>query len=312
MIPASDPLWYDSVWLEAYVSARETIAERHPGRLDDFVHAFDILRTNPEFSARYLKGSISPALLARIRDGVRTVPQDGFRMHELRDFGRLVVHDHPDFVTLQAELTDEISDLAGEAVEPCYNFLGLYTRLGSCGLHLDAPLAKWTLDICIDQSAPWPVWFSRTVPWPETRPARPVGWDTAIKRDPALGFSSIAMEPGDAILFSGSSQWHYRDPLPQEGRKHFCDLLFLHYTPVGARQLALPTSWAELFGLPELDTLPAIIASRGLVVSALWAAEDMAGCGTIGPVSAASDGAVSGCVGPLGSPATAPRAMLSR
>ncbi len=33
--------------------------------------------------------------------------------------------------------------------------------------HMDAPDAMWTLDICLEQSEPWPISFSQPVDWPE-------------------------------------------------------------------------------------------------------------------------------------------------
>ena len=66
--------------------------------------------------------------------------------------------------------------------------------------------------------------------------------------------------PGDAILFSGSSQWHYRDALPQGKAKGFCDLLFLHYIPKGTASIVRPANWAEHFGLPEIARIPGIDA----------------------------------------------------
>ena len=34
---------------------------------------------------------------------------------------------------------------------PAYNFLSLYTQLDICEPHMDAPKAKWTLNVCIEQ-----------------------------------------------------------------------------------------------------------------------------------------------------------------
>jgi hypothetical protein len=122
---------------------------------------------------------------------------------------------------------------------------------------MDAPQAKYTLDICIDQSQPWKIHFSKVVPWLEAG----IGdddWENLIKNDPTLAFESHALEPGEAILFSGSSQWHYRDPIQALGRNTFCDLLFFHYIPSGTCQLVKPTHWPVIFQIPELATLPQI------------------------------------------------------
>ena len=76
------------------------------------------------------------------------------------------------------------------------------------------------------------------------------------------------MEPGQAILFSGSSQWHYRNAMPALSTKSSCDLLFLHFIPRGTRELLNPLNWARLFDIPELvkdasPRSPEKFASRG-------------------------------------------------
>lgn len=252
---AHGPDWYDSIWLNAFFAAQDVVRDVCPARLEEFVRAFDPLRTSPDFVARHHPRAIDQTLLDRIREIVRSIPRETYELHEMQRFGRFVVHDHPQIDRVQAELTDHISALAGEALEPSYNFLSFYTRLARCEPHLDAPSAKWTFDICIDQSDPWPIHFSAIEPWPDRVTAVS---PRDIVADPARAFSSVTMQPGDAILFSGSSQWHYRDAMPKDGRKRFCDLLFLHYIPAGTRRLVKPAEWPELFGIPELASIPGL------------------------------------------------------
>jgi hypothetical protein len=197
-------------------------------------------------------------LLEHIREVVRAIPRDKYEMHELKSFGRFIVHDYPEITALQATLVDQVSEWAGEAVEPSYNFLSLYSRMGVCEPHLDSPSAKWTLDICVDQSEPWPIQFSQIVPWPEHRPRLSDDWRQEIIADGTLQFSSLLLDPGDAILFSGSSQWHYRDALPRDGTKRFCDLLFLHFIPRGAGEIVVAKNWPDLFNIPELAAIPGL------------------------------------------------------
>ena len=257
-----DPKWYDSVWLSVYYAAKDIVARVAPEKLEPFIRSFDVLRTRPDFSTVRLPQVIDPALLGEIRATVRAVPREKYEMHELKSFGRFVVHDLPEFTALQHRMTDQVSDWAGEAVEPSYNFLSLYTRMGICEPHLDSPSAKWTLDICIDQSEPWPIHFSKIIAWPEDRPHMAQDWRAEICGNADLGFESVAMMPGDAVLFSGSSQWHYREAHPRGGGKHFCDLLFFHYIPEGAGELIRANNWAALFGIPELADIPLIEKAR--------------------------------------------------
>ena len=259
-IPAHDAeaQWYDSAWMSKYVEAREIVARVAPDRLDEFVHGFDVLRVPADFSQRFVAGFVPPDLLETIRQEVREIPRERLMHHEVEDFGRFVVQHWPAFTALQAELVDRVSELAGEPLEPTYNFLSMYTRMGVCQPHLDAPSSKWTLDICVDQSEEWPIWFSQVVPWPERREdIRRIDL-AVIKSDRSLAFREELLAPGDAVLFSGTNQWHYRDPLPRQAGRRFCDLLFFHYIPRGSRRLTQPKEWAALFGIPELAAMPAI------------------------------------------------------
>jgi len=122
---------------------------------------------------------------------------------------------------------------------------------------MDAPQAKWTLDLCIDQAAPWPIYFSEVQPWPDSvaEAWRNEGWENTIKQSRSLEFIPFTLQPGQAVIFSGSSQWHYRDPMPDASGKQFSTLLFFHFIPKGTAELVRPKNWARLFGIPELGGL---------------------------------------------------------
>ncbi len=248
--------WYDSVWLNAYHAACEIIGRVAPGRRDEFVHAFDVLRTSPDFQPHFEAGLLNPVELEALREVVRAVPNDRLELHEMADFGRFVVHDLPAFALLQRGLTDRVSEWAGEQLEPSYNFLSLYTRMGACEPHLDSPQSKWTLDLCIEQSDPWPITFSQIVPWPDPAELQGPEHGKQVRSDPHLQFQSVTMQPGDAVFFSGSSQWHYRDPLRAAGGKRFCNLLFMHYIPRGSGRLINPANWPDMFGIAEISAVP--------------------------------------------------------
>jgi hypothetical protein len=254
--------WYDSVWLGKYFAARDVIARVAPGRLAEFCESFAPLRTDPACAVKELPGLFDPPMLAAIAKTVAAIPKEKLELHELKRFGRFIVHDHPPFTELQHTLVQRVSEWAGEPVEPSYNFLSLYTKLGVCEPHLDAPSAKWTLDICIGQSEPWPIQFSQILPWPEAPLELGDDWRAEIKARPDLQYQSKTLQPGDAILFSGSSQWHYRDAIPRGKGKQFCDLLFFHFIPAGTAELVRPGNWARLFAIPELAEIPGIDDAR--------------------------------------------------
>src|SRR5207244_3336916 len=122
-------------------------------------------------------------------------------------------------------------------------------------VHLDAPAAKWTLDLCVDQSTPWPIYFSQVCPWPESdgEAWSDEDWQDKVKQSASLKFTAYTLKPGQAVVFSGSSQWHYRDRLPDAAIHHFCTLLFLHFIPRGTAELVQSKNWARLFGIPDLS-----------------------------------------------------------
>lgn len=244
--------WYDSGWLASFVQAREVVRRVRPDALSEFVDTFEALRTSPDFKVKELPQVFGDAVLAEITLVVQDLKSKQQELHEFDAFGRSVVHNHPFITELQRSIVELAGDAAGEPVEPSYNFVSVYTKLGVCPVHMDAPEAKWTLDLCIDQSEPWPIHLSQIVPWPEHPDLPPDDWEQTIKRDPAHRFDSFTLRPGNAIFFSGSSQWHYRDPHPGVDGEHFCDLVFFHFVPRGMRETIQPANWARLFDIPEL------------------------------------------------------------
>ena len=257
--------WYDSSWLGAYVDAKSHIALRHPGRLNEFVDAFRPLTTRPDFSVQKIPRVFDEPVMAKIREAIRTLEFTQLELHEANVMGRVIVHNHALLNELQALTLPMVNELAGEPVEPFYNFLSLYSTLGVCPIHMDAPEAKWTLDLCIDQSEPWPIHFSNIVPWPEdmeTDGMADTEWQSELRQSKDVQFNSFTLQPGEALLFSGSSQWHYRDPIPNANSKSYCNLVFFHFIPVGTARLIRPASWAELFSIPELSSIVGAEYSR--------------------------------------------------
>lgn len=244
--------WYDSVWLRRYSAAVEFIGHTHPEKLDTFVDALHPLRTRKDFKVRRFAGLLGERRLKEVRECVAAIPPSELERGEGQRFGRTVVHNHPPFTALQAELLPLVSEAVGEAVEISYNFLSLYSSAGVCEPHIDAPTAKWTLDICIENSIRWPLFVSQTIDWPESFPIGESDWREMVFCDTSLAFAAYEIAPGDGLVFSGSSQWHYRPALARTGGSDFCHLLFFHFLPAGMNEIAKPKNWPRLFGVQEL------------------------------------------------------------
>ena len=258
-VPSSGPTqsktfpWYDSNWLAQYTEARAIIRKVKPQALSSFTAAFHVLHTREDFEVQLIDQVFDDDLLKEVRREMAGMRPACLELHEARTFGRFVVHDHPFVTELQSRTVPLVSHAVGEPVEASYNFLSRYTSRGVCAPHMDSSDAKWTLDLCLDQSAPWPISLSQVVPWPEPRSEWFVpDWEQRVKSDPQLRFSSYALQPGQALVFSGSSQWHYREPIDGAAHQAFCDLLFFHFVPRGTAELVRPENWAGLFDIPEL------------------------------------------------------------
>jgi hypothetical protein len=247
--------WYDALWMQSYLRAKQHIAREHPAKLEEFLRAFDPLRVDPAFKLVHVKEFFANEMQERIKEAVRVLTATKLERHELFTFGRLMLHDHPLLNVLGEELTPRVSEWVGEEVEYCYNFFSLYNNLGVCEPHMDAPLAKWTLDYCIEQSAEWPIYFSQVVPWPEHGEIYGDNWQEQIKTDPANHFVEYQFRENEALVFAGSSQWHYRERIRQNYRQNYCNLAFFHYIPKGSLPLLEPQNWAARFGIEELNQL---------------------------------------------------------
>lgn len=241
---------YDAYWLRAYYKTLTFLTETHPETARKFAAEMEVFKTDPNFQQKLVPDFLRSETFDNSIDVAHSLKTDDLEQHELLEFGRLILHDHPFFSSLQENLTDDVSQMFGEAVEPSYNFLSFYNNLGVCHPHMDAPLAKWTVDICLEQSEPWPLYISDVMPW---SPASQTYDTEEIKRTEK--FQEYVLEPGQALLFGGSAQWHYRNRIGRTHEKNFCTLIFLHYIPKGSSELAEPKNWGRIFQLPELDEL---------------------------------------------------------
>jgi hypothetical protein len=108
-----------------------------------------------------------------------------------------------------------------EELYPSYCFLSFYLEgKGRCPAHFDRPQCYRTVDVCLNQRAKWALHVS---PVFEQNP--PLG---QFEVTPEMRRTAIAyyLEPGDALLYSGVHQYHWRDQIAED---NFCDLVFFHF-----------------------------------------------------------------------------------
>lgn len=247
--------WYDGYWLNCYYQALDLIDEFAPQKRSLFEKEISKFKTPSDFEVTQISGLLDDSTIFEIRTLIDEIKKEEFEKHEIMSFGRLVVHDMDFFTKLSQRLAPKIGALVGEEVEPCYNFLSLYSNIGVCPMHMDTPQAKWTVDICIDQSFEWPIYFSPVMEWPTPNDNFSDGWEERLLNDVKVPFESQTLQPGNAIVFAGSSQFHYRDRIFRGNKDDFCNLVFLHYVPKGTLELVEPENWATIFEVPELSII---------------------------------------------------------
>lgn len=245
--------WYDSHFLRRFEIAKLYLEKVRPDAVGEFVEGFAPIRPDPSFSVTRMDEVFDPPTRQRIIETSRAaVPTDhDSQSFENSNFGRDVVWDEPFFCELQEHIRPQIEQLTGRKLETSYNFLSRYSGAGVCAPHMDHPDSMFTFDYCIEQSEEWPIHFSKVVDWPTRETVAQLDL-AAIKQAPELDFAAHCLRPNQALLFNGSSQWHYRDPITPGG---FCNLLFFHYIPAGCGALVEPRRWAEHFAIPELGPL---------------------------------------------------------
>mgnify|MGYP003295984438 CR=1 FL=1 len=251
--------WYDAHFLRRYEVAKHYLARVQPDALAAFTASFAPLIPAEDFREIALDDVFDAATHAAIREASLTAEVRMTRQLEDENatFGRNVVWDEPFYLELQEQMRPRLEGVLGRPLVSSYNFLSLYGAQGKCEPHLDHPNAMFTFDYCIDQDEVWPIYIGRPAPWPDAGFAKDFD-PAALKADPAMDFRAHELRPNRALIFNGSSQWHFREP---KSSGAFCNLLFFHYYPAGCEDLVQPARWAECTGIAALGPLCDLFAT---------------------------------------------------
>lgn len=251
--------WYDEHFLRRLEVAKHYLGKVRPDALSAFTECFAPLIPAEDFREIALDDVFDAATHAAIREASRTAEVRMTRQLEDENatFGRNVVWNEPFYLELQEQLRPRLEGVLGRPLVSSYNFLSLYGPEGKCEPHLDHPNAMFTFDYCIDQDEVWPIYVSRTVAWPDADFAKSFD-PAALKADQGMAFREHLLRPNNALVFNGSSQWHYREP---KASGQFCNLLFFHYYPAGCEDLVMPVRWADCTGIAELGPLCDLFAT---------------------------------------------------
>jgi hypothetical protein len=155
--------------------------------------------------------------------------------YEGEHFSRFMAQNVGIFQHIHNQLVDFASEQFGEEVKPSYSFLSMYDDNGICPLHIDRDQCLYTIDYLIRQDSPepWPIYIGQPISDEERNEvalagmAHPEDEHTIFRIKERQNFTKVELQPNDAVLYSGTHQWHYRDHIPSGT----ADLAFFHFVP---------------------------------------------------------------------------------
>jgi hypothetical protein len=151
------------------------------------------------------------------------------------NFVRTYAHNPPYLVNVHRQLTDFASEVFGIKLKPSYVFLSMYKENGICPLHIDRPQCFRTIDLLIRSTATeeWPIRIGKAMT--DEQRAEIIDSGAGHPKEEAdiqriiesEEWTDVNLNPNDAVLYSGTNQWHYRP----HRLKGTADLVFFHFVP---------------------------------------------------------------------------------
>ena len=151
-----------------------------------------------------------PIPLSRVTQHVNLLRRPAFEVYG---------HFYKPMLTFLWGLTPVISGIVGRELLPTYDYFRLYREGDVCRVHFDRLSCEHSLSLTLAYSdgRPWNLELGRTRQEPSARVEEDFGEEP---------FSSLAMEPGDAVLYQGVHHRHGRvSANPNRWSAH----LFLHW-----------------------------------------------------------------------------------
>lgn len=143
---------------------------------------------------------------------------------DLNIFHRWQANDLPFMRELHYRLTPLMRIHVKAKVKPSYSFLSLYDDDKSiCPLHTDRSQCRFTVDYCISQKTPWPIYINSEDMMIEMNEA-----DLSPEEDKRVRDNSkpYLLNENDALIYSGTHYPHFRNQIE---KGNHCFLSFFHF-----------------------------------------------------------------------------------
>ena len=118
-------------------------------------------------------------------------------------------------------VTSAVSEMTGADLLPSFSYFRMYVGGDICRIHSDRPASEVSLSVTLA--------YGDDKPWPFSVATTPVARPGMMNLSDEFGdepFATFIMQPGDAVLYAGSTHRHGRiEPNPNEWSAH----LFLQW-----------------------------------------------------------------------------------
>ena len=158
------------------------------------------------FNPIVIKNFVDPDLIRLLQHQCTSLALAPDTPRDDKIFNRKQVHNDPIMSVVHLMIIERTEEFLKRKLKPSYNFTSLYFEgAGACPKHTDRPPCRYTVDLCINQKKPWPLFA--------------VGEDGKEYKS--------ELEIGDAMILSGTNHEHWREPM--QGEDNFCHLVFFHF-----------------------------------------------------------------------------------
>ena len=176
-----------------------------------------------------VRGLVPPEIAARLLEQIQHEIeargqnfQSLARPHPLVRKASVEVSGHmlPSLLAFLWGLTPAVSRLAGRDLLPSYDYFRIYAQGDVCRVHADRPSCEHSMSLTLAYAdgRPWPLDLGSA---PQDGTPGPLADDFGDE-----AFASLAMQPGDAVLYRGVRLRHGRTmPNPNRWSAH----LFMHW-----------------------------------------------------------------------------------
>jgi hypothetical protein len=115
-------------------------------------------------------------------------------------------------------------------LKPSYSFISAYdTGVGKCPVHTDRPQCYYTIDVCINQNRPWPIYVNSEDKFLATRLSLGGTYEESMLAEVMSTSKEYILNTGDALCYSGTHHPHWRKPIDLD---QYCDLVFFHFVGI--------------------------------------------------------------------------------